>query len=148
MTKEERAELRALAEKATCGPWIGDEFEMVAPNAHVLTPGNKKLVWADDYHMNEWDAQYIAAANPSVILELLDENDRLKDIEYIKDLALKQIIEERDHAIEVAKISIRKLAIAEKALEDILTQTVFTREAHGHIKFAEEALAKVRGGKE
>lgn len=65
------AELKSLAEKATPGPWVGDEFEMTAPKASTLIRGNVRLVWADDYHMNEWDASYIAAANPQTILDLI-----------------------------------------------------------------------------
>lgn len=54
------------AEKATLGPWVGDEFEMVATKAPVLIKGNKRLVWADDYHMNEWDAEFIKHARTDV----------------------------------------------------------------------------------
>lgn len=54
------------AKKATEAPWVGDEFEMVAPNAPVMTPGFKKIVWADDYHMNEWDAEFIAFARTAL----------------------------------------------------------------------------------
>lgn len=59
-------ECLARAEKATEGPWIGDEFEMCAPKAPVVIPGNIRLVWADDYYMNEWDAEFIAQARTDV----------------------------------------------------------------------------------
>ena len=68
--------LRELAMKATPGPWeqinhivfteTGD-LEWVVANARS---GNSII-----------DAEYIAAANPATVLQLLDEVDRLRTIE-------------------------------------------------------------------
>lgn len=73
-------EVRELAMSATPGPWVGDEFEMTAPNAPTLFDGNVKLVFADDYHMNEEDAKYIMAVNPKNVLEIIEELKKLREI--------------------------------------------------------------------
>jgi hypothetical protein len=64
MTRLDEIEARAAA--ATPGPWVGDEFEMTAPKAPTFQAGNVKLVWADDYHMNEWDAEFIKHAREDI----------------------------------------------------------------------------------
>jgi hypothetical protein len=88
MTEEQRKRLRELAEKATSGPW---EFIGVDYSQRIwcdeVTAGGKSLMGNECYY--PWvppvdDMQYIAAANPAAILELLDEVERLKR-EYEKD---------------------------------------------------------------
>lgn len=59
-------EILARAQAATPGPWVGDEFEMTTPKAPVLIPGNVRLVWAEDYHMSEWDAEFCKHARTDV----------------------------------------------------------------------------------
>lgn len=73
-------ELRALAEKATPGPWeprhqgLTDGYPNVIVNAAESGyPG--AILWGV---RAEKDAAFIAAANPTAILALLDERDELK----------------------------------------------------------------------
>lgn len=61
---------KQLMDKATPGPWVGDEFEMTAPKAPTLMPGNVRLVWAEDYHVGEYDAAFIANVRTSHALAL------------------------------------------------------------------------------
>lgn len=58
-------ELRALAEAATPGPW-----EVVGES--VVTDGNAATVAVIEAPDYEEDAAYIAAANPTAVLDLLD----------------------------------------------------------------------------
>lgn len=78
MTHDELKKLKELCENATPGPWKGDEFEMLAPKAPTLIPGNVKIVWAEDHPMNEWDADFIAAAREA-LPKLIEEVERLKE---------------------------------------------------------------------
>lgn len=82
MDLETLADLRRKAEAATPGPWetpsvnIGTEaapeavLGVVAPNGNVL--------W-DPQEMGEEDKAFIAAANPAVVLALLDQVAALHD---------------------------------------------------------------------
>lgn len=95
------AELEQLAGKATPGPWWIDSHghNMVSESA-----GNKLVFTADDrmgksernketgnlsHWPNDWDASFIATANPETIKALLAEREELKrDAEryrFIKD---------------------------------------------------------------
>ena len=92
--------LRELAQKATPGPW-----EQI--NHIVFTEtGNLEWVVANARSGNSIiDAGYIAAANPSTVLALLDEIDRLRTIEsaarnmakvkgrHHSELAMNQLLE-------------------------------------------------------
>ena len=62
------AELRRLAEAATPGPWTTAAFQLVIDVARRIDVG---MCGHRD------DAAYIAAANPAVVLALLDERDAL-----------------------------------------------------------------------
>jgi Ead/Ea22-like protein len=67
------SDLRALAEKATPGPWqnLGDveTFHVtIATNPYAGMPVPRPEIW-------EHNAAYIAAASPDAILRLLDERD-------------------------------------------------------------------------
>lgn len=66
-------DLRALAEKATPGPWTPED-------RMVLTPSRTVVADVLDVHgvLREGTARYIAAASPDVMLALLDERDRLR----------------------------------------------------------------------
>lgn len=85
MDAAQRARLRALAEKATPGPWT----------AYCRDVGWRKgTPWSPDRFLQwdlegppqpdgrgqfyEPDARYIAAASPDAILAILDELDRLE----------------------------------------------------------------------
>ena len=83
MTPEIQAELRRLAEAATPGPWR-TEYLMGAGNdlltaivAGRATPDDLRVIGST---LAERDGKFIAAANPAVVLALLDaaaERDRL-----------------------------------------------------------------------
>ena len=68
VTPEMLAELRRLAEAATPGPWATAAFQLVIDVARRIDVG---MCGHRD------DAAYIAAANPAVVLALLDERDAL-----------------------------------------------------------------------
>lgn len=70
MSAPDLAALRALAEKATPGPWAPD-----AEGSIVLRVGTEFKLSGCFYH---WDAAYIAAAHPGAVLALLDEVERLR----------------------------------------------------------------------
>lgn len=64
--------LRALAEKATPGPWTVRGHEVIS-EANL---GTVQAPWIADVDGPFEDAQFIAAANPSVVLSLLDRLER------------------------------------------------------------------------
>lgn len=75
-TDVDPADLRRLAEAATPGPWdFGCGLSDWAITTHSDDPG-------DDTHIattpHGQDGEYIAAANPTVVLALLDELDALR----------------------------------------------------------------------
>lgn len=76
MDLETQSELRRKAEAATAGPWtttsvsIGTEAAPDAVLGVVAPSGN--VLW-DPQAMGEADKAFIAAANPAVVLALLDQ---------------------------------------------------------------------------
>lgn len=89
MTPEQRKELRTIAEKATPGKWWIDS------HGHRMSSedGMTTVFIADDrmgkatrhpetgnlsHWPNDWDASFIATANPATVLALLD---RLEELE-------------------------------------------------------------------
>lgn len=68
VTDKELAKLRALAESATPGPWIHNEY------GSVRNPYGQWMLNAGSVS----DAAYIAAASPQTVLALLDEIERLR----------------------------------------------------------------------
>ena len=74
------AELRALAEDADAGPWGQTDYydEDDGCVCHLVHSGD-----ADQFRvalgLQEHNAAFIAAANPAVVLSLLDERDALLD---------------------------------------------------------------------
>lgn len=73
LTKKLR-ELREKGKAATSGPWEGDEFEMCAPKAPVLEKRAVRIVWAFEYHMNQWDAEFakIARNHWDLLLDIIE----------------------------------------------------------------------------
>ena len=75
--------LRELAQKATPGPWTYFHYPKYKHH-HVSVPidGSSMtlLLFQDGCQTTKpkEDAEYIAAANPATVLELLDEIDRLR----------------------------------------------------------------------
>lgn len=72
-------ELEKAAKAATPGPWAHEEIDPTDPEwgaSEVFTEGSENYVATHVCSVK--DAAYIAAANPSAILELLAERDALK----------------------------------------------------------------------
>lgn len=84
-------ELKAAAEAATKGDWSVDRLAVTADTRSLVCCGQAYLeccgnpdVDGDEYDpicsaTSESDAAYIAAANPVAILEMIAENERLRD---------------------------------------------------------------------
>lgn len=70
-------ELRRLAEAATPGPWLVDKkyFAFVTDANGNDVAQAESLVQVKDVEQSVLDAAYIAAANPSAVLALLDRLD-------------------------------------------------------------------------
>ena len=80
MNKEQRDALRSLAEEATPGPWW--HGECTPPDVHALAWIGQSFVDCEggqkNYAAPSRDAEYIASANPSTILQLLDYIETLE----------------------------------------------------------------------
>ena len=73
MTDEQRAELKRLAEAATPGPWSTKDYG--PDHMEVLLPNGFSRVISDPTTVTDYDARYIAAANPAAVLDLLSERE-------------------------------------------------------------------------
>jgi len=104
MTQEQINELRKLAEDATPGPWIKRGY----------VPGigcGVDWVTAVAHHTTSADADFIAAANPAAMLELIDyvEYLRGKNREHFDactgcDEELKSVSKQRDELLAALKV--------------------------------------------
>lgn len=72
------AKLKALAEAATPGPWSYDGSYVCPARVEVGTTYVETWRSVADCHQPE-NTQFIAAANPAVVLELIAENERLRE---------------------------------------------------------------------
>ena len=72
------AELKALAEAATPGPWSYDGSYVCPARVEAGTTFVETWRSVADCHQPE-NTQFIAAANPAVVLELIAENERLRE---------------------------------------------------------------------
>lgn len=82
------SELKMLAEKASPGPWWIDSHGMTMmsmPNLEVVFSHPAKSIAVRNeetgnlsHWRNDWDASYIATANPKTILALLAEIEALR----------------------------------------------------------------------
>ena len=70
MTQEQINELRKIAEDATPGPWIKRGY---VPGIGCGVDG----VTAVAHHTTSADADFISAANPAAVLELIAEIERV-----------------------------------------------------------------------
>ena len=71
--------LSEMAQKATPGPWL---LRATSWNLYLVSAGREghgSIV--DTAYSRRNDIDYIAAANPAAVLQLLDEIDRLRTIE-------------------------------------------------------------------
>lgn len=82
ITPELREELRRKATAAMPGPWRWDENKQLVSDAEVDSEGDPETVINDPYvfhwRTGEDDRAYIAAANPAIVLALLDKIDALE----------------------------------------------------------------------
>lgn len=93
-------ELRNLAQQATPGPWSAegkgdlhmDGISYLYRITNADSPYVAQIATGRSRQEKFATAYYIAAANPAVVLELLDELDRLRAIEAERD-ALKVQVE-------------------------------------------------------
>ena len=88
------AELRALAEDADAGPWGQTDYydEDDGCVCHLVHSGD-----ADQFRgalgLQEYNAAFIAAANPAAVLALLDERDALAaKVERVRALHRREVI--------------------------------------------------------
>ncbi len=80
------ARLKALAEKATKGPWAADirgRGESGAWVEDISSPSEKHMIcWGHDYDdyggMKPADADYIAACSPDVVLSLIARLEKIE----------------------------------------------------------------------
>lgn len=85
ITPELLAELKSKAEYATPGPWEYREdnaagYNIESQNDYIVYSGTDSDCECDYGCEKESNAAYIAAANPKVVLALLDEIDRLNKL--------------------------------------------------------------------
>ena len=76
LTPEMLAELRQLAEAATPGPWASGDPSFGEGNAQCIVSISERAMGRDIQGPNLrpalFDVEFIAAANPAVVLALLD----------------------------------------------------------------------------
>src|SRR5690606_9694420 len=77
MTSERLEELRRIAEAATPGPWGMNPENGLVDEAATLTPVCG-MVWVRTEEQTLANAMHIASFDPSTVLVLLDEIERLR----------------------------------------------------------------------
>lgn len=82
----DHAELRRLAEAATTGPWayMGDEYADNGGKFYCVESADQETVFGE-YGPGPEDARYVAAANPAVMIALLNEIDALRAAPVLPD---------------------------------------------------------------
>ena|SRR3990172_12109790 len=91
ISKDSLLNLELLAKKATKGPWSyyfhnKDSYGVTTPiNENFPDRSNKLLHVTNDWYsevmsIDKDDAAYIAAANPEMILKLIDHIEELKEL--------------------------------------------------------------------
>jgi hypothetical protein len=73
--------LRKLAEAATPGPWrVSDKSVRLTQDNYILVVSQDRWIGLvmDNCELSEEDAAFIAAANPTAVIALLDEMDALR----------------------------------------------------------------------
>jgi hypothetical protein len=75
MDKKKLEELKALAEKAMPGPWRSVGGAICIRSANV-SPRGRELWIGDAGHAT---AAFIAAANPTTVLEMIEQNEELRE---------------------------------------------------------------------
>lgn len=121
----DKQKLRAIAQAATPGPWRQGVIEK--HHIFVETPAGewmgheRVLLRMNTYFPHDADAAFIAAASPSTVISLLDENDRLRKLALeacdIAQSAIANLDAEHDEGLASnAFNAARRLAAIEKEL--------------------------------
>jgi hypothetical protein len=123
----DHARLRALAQAATPGPWHAPGMgEIHAGNhdeiAQILYHGDDE----DGFCGTEADADFIAAANPATVIDLLDQlvtaaqhQDDLRTQLQRAHAQVRGLLSERDHAIRERNSALVRAITAEQKLAKI-----------------------------
>jgi len=85
MTPTERAELRRKAKAATPGPWRASNPTDECLDDHIIGPIGTDFVCSFEPEIGVADLEFIAAANPAVVLELLDTLDAASALKVAKE---------------------------------------------------------------
>jgi hypothetical protein len=105
--------LRELAEAATRGQWEHTGWTESESNYIVDGPGDRIVADTSESERPDADAAFIAAANPTTVLALLDEIDRLSA--KVSDMRSERLrVESKLAAVTVARDSLA--GIAESAI--------------------------------
>lgn len=152
------AELRALAERATPGPWeVKWDTDEDYGGRPYRYPANIQSVETKSYIFDGYqigadgpdyngpnDAAYIAAAHPARIIELLDASDskdrRIDFLEKFRD-AKTLVIAAKDDELAALRA---KLEIAMRALTEIYDEGRTELSAHALRVVAHDALAQIK----
>lgn len=125
-------EIERLARAATPGPWMpdGEDFWTVQGGANmglVAQVGNPAYPSTKD----EANARYIAALSPDVVLELVAEVRRLRDVVELADVLLAKARSERDEregwrqqAVERAQLLGRRVETLRCAMSEAIGELV------------------------
>lgn len=136
MTDESRKRLRELAEAASPGPWRECASEVLIGD-HWWRPANYA------HYYNEHNAAFIAAANPTAVVELLDD---LATITAERD-ALREEKERRPLSVIAAYAETeglrQQLAAANAEIERLRGRRIKSDPAH-HTSIAQGVVAGCR----
>jgi hypothetical protein len=138
----EHSKLRALAEAATPGPWrvyVDGPFDAIEIDSAVRSICSL-VTWEHRPDERAADAAYIAAASPSTVLELLDENERLRVVE--EACAIDKDMLRRNHARRCQEIGTLKARV--KELEDWTCPRCGPREFDAERIALESEVARMR----
>lgn len=100
MSEIDEAALRAIGEKATPGPWRYRGYDIIQVVDRGLTPKGRKRDDQGDtivdggmdyFDLEDRDGTYIAAFNPLVCLQLLDELSALRSQTQKMDAAIQKV---------------------------------------------------------
>ena len=132
------SQLKELAEKATEGPWshCSDEEE-VHSDARIELNGDPVHVYSQFRVMKTKNRDFIAAANPQVVLEMITE------IEEWRRQTQLEISVRMEHEKYIESLS-EKMKIAEEALQSISDywNGDFNQQATGDMSSYSSNLAK------
>lgn len=122
MTAEQLAQLREVAERATPGDWRRASTRFNGITATPFTLGGEEVMLASASEKR--DAEFIAAFNPAVALEMLDEQERKdKRIAELEKLAEAESVG-ADKAASSGVEWMKRCHAAEKRITELEARTV------------------------